>query len=53
MTYIIGNVVYTIIYKEIKIGDTVLDKNNDSIYTATIEDADDLGWIVINSNELS
>ena len=34
-------------YQETKIGDMIVNKNNNSIYEATIADADDLNWIVI------
>ena len=44
----IGDTTYTIEYKETKIGDSVLDKNTNNIYEATIADADDLNWIVIS-----
>ncbi len=47
-TIIINNQSYTINRQETKIGDKIVDKNSNSIYTATIEDADDLNWIIIN-----
>ena len=46
-TITIDNKKYTINYQETKIGDMIVNKNNNSIYEATIADADDLNWIVI------
>ena len=45
---VINSKTYTINYQETKIGDQIEDKNNNSIYEATISDADDLNWIIIN-----
>jgi len=42
----IDGVDYIIYYTETKIGNTVYDKNTESTYIATIEDADDLNWIL-------
>lgn len=44
---IIENKKYTINYQETKIGNKVVDKNNNSIYIASINDADDLNWIIV------
>jgi hypothetical protein len=39
-------ILHTIEYRETKIGDRVYDKNSNITYIATIEDADNLNWIV-------
>jgi hypothetical protein len=43
----IEEVEYTINYQETKIGDKVVNKNNNTIYEANIHDADDMNWIII------
>lgn len=47
-TIIIDGKKYTINYQETKIGDKIVDKNNNSIYEASITDVDDLNWIIIS-----
>lgn len=46
-TAIVNGVECVIAYRETKIGSTVYDKNSKTTYIATIEDADDLNWIVV------
>ena len=43
----IHNIQHKVEYKETHIGDLVFDKNTNTIYEATIADADDLNWIII------
>ena len=43
----INGIEYTISYQETKIGDKIVNKNNNSIYEATITNADDMNWIII------
>ena len=50
--YIINNIVYTIDRQNIKIGDTILDKNSETIYEADLWDADELGWVVISTHPI-
>lgn len=38
---------YKINYQSTKIGDRIVNKNNNTIYEASINDADDLNWIII------
>jgi hypothetical protein len=44
---IVNGVECEIEYRETKIGSTVYDKNSGTTYIATIEDADDINWIVV------
>lgn len=42
----INGKLYTIEYRETKIGDRIYDKNTEGTYLADIADADDMNWIV-------
>tara|TARA_R110000868_G_scaffold14426_3_gene67158 strand:+ start:14870 stop:15019 length:150 start_codon:yes stop_codon:yes gene_type:complete len=48
MKIIIKNKEYVVKYQETKIGDQIFDPGTEILYTATINDADNLNWIVIN-----
>lgn len=37
-------------YTEARIGDTIYDKNTERTYTATIDDVDDIYWIVVDES---
>jgi len=43
----INGIEYTINRQETKIGDRIVDKNNNTIYEASINDADDINWVII------
>lgn len=45
---LIDGVLYWIEYADTQIGNTIYDKNNKSVYTADISDADELNWIVLD-----
>lgn len=47
-TVLIKGKVRYIKYQQTKVGDLVYDMNTKSTYVATIEDADDMNWIVID-----
>lgn len=44
----INGINHRIEYRETQIGDEVWDKNNEMFYVATIVDADDFNWIIID-----
>ena len=49
---IANNLVYFIEYKETTIGDFVFDKSTNSVYEATIMDADDFNWVIIKTENV-
>lgn len=49
-TVIINGEEEIIVYKNTSIGDTVYDKNSETVYEADIWNADDLNWIVVSNN---
>lgn len=48
----LNGIEYTYERKEIHIGDTIITDNLDSVYEASINDADDIGNVVIEQKEL-
>jgi hypothetical protein len=48
MTITQNNKVYTLKYKKTKIDDEIYDMNKQLFYYASIVDADDLNWIVVD-----
>ena len=47
-TIVINNEEYTINYQETKMDDLIVDKNNNSIFTASLHDVDNLNWVIIS-----
>lgn len=49
---VLGGEIYAYEEKPIKIGDRVITPNLEDIYTATIYDADDLGFVIVEVNNI-